>query len=88
MSMSKELAKCVSQFMSGAGTSMIVANVVQATLPAGMGLMAKVFVSAGQIAISMMGAEKVSEYVGQKVDSVFDDVQVTIEDAPIEETVV
>ena len=71
----KKLVKSLAKFGSGMGTAVVVENIVSATLPSGAGFVIKALSSIGEVAISLMAADHVSEYTSKRIDDMFDQIE-------------
>lgn len=70
--------KGVVGFVCGTGASIIIGNAVKIHTPADTGKLAKIFIKAGDLAISSMLADKVSAYVHEQIDEIVASVTGTI----------
>jgi hypothetical protein len=67
--MKREIVQGVVKFLSSAGTSAVVRNIVRATTPPGLSLVNKILVVIGEVAVTGV----LSDLASDRVDAVFED---------------
>ena len=70
-----EMVKGASEFVLTMGVSKICWNVIEATMPAGTGKLAKVLVTAGGLVLSNMATEAAIDHVESKVNKAIAEVK-------------
>ena len=74
-----EMVKGASEFVLTMGVSKICWNVIEATMPAGTGKLAKVLVTAGGLVLSNMATEAAIDHVEKKVGGFITEVKENME---------
>lgn len=74
-----EMVKGVGEFIITMGVSKVCWNIVEATMPAGTGKLAKVIVTVGGAVISNMATEAAIDHVEKKVNSAIAEVKEKME---------
>ena len=75
MSKRLETLKAGLKFLFGAGTMMVIGNLIASTTPAGLGLAAKALTSIGSVGVSGLLADAVGDWSDKQIDEVSEAIE-------------